>query len=96
MATFEHFPHVFSSAGLTFFEAKFFASALSTFVALSFTTLLAFNFLVIKWLSLVTFLGTLMSAIQADLAFVGTFFNYLLCKTFNGNEAIAIFALRLD
>ena len=37
-----------------------------------------------------------MSAIQADLAFVGTFFNYLLCSTFDGYETIAVFALRLD
>ena len=38
----------------------------------------------------------LVSAIQADLALVGTSFNYLLCNTFDGYETIAIFALRLD
>jgi len=37
-----------------------------------------------------------MSAIQAYLALVRTFFDYLLCNTLDSNETIAIFALRLD
>jgi len=78
MATFEQSRHIFSFARLTFFKAKFFACALSTFVAFFLTSLLAFKFHVVKCFSVVAKFRTLMSTIQTDLTLIRTLLYYFL------------------